>query len=346
MNLQLEYTCTDTELAEAQTLFSQHQSGGKPKWLAALRSYGLIFLILGAYIALSAPKDRLPFIACMAVVVIGVLLYNRFKRPTHEEPPSRIKLNASESELVFETEYGRIVKPWSTFSLCLESPMIFALISGGKTLVYTVPKRAFPDGKSQEWFRTVARPMPVAPAPAAVMEKVVPEISAAKCINVTVQLQYVDYLNKAFTSLAGKFFCLVFVALIVMICFIANEPDDAEHAKDRASLIPLSMGSVGILAIAFYNLFQSWRSDREKGYNFRHVSLSSEGLGFSSQGGNGNLAWTAYKFYRENRWAYFVWAPGIPVVTVPKRVFGSPSEINQCRELLKANLKYSRWFYR
>lgn len=344
MNLQLEYTCTEKELSDAQFLFSQHQSGGKPKWQAQISYYGFPALILGVYIVLAAPENRFSMIVALAVVVTGLLIHSLFKRPKLKKPPGQIKLEATESELVIDTEYGRTTMPWSAFSLCLESSTVFALVNRAKTLVYTVPKRAFPDEKSQEWFRAIAQLLAPGTASSGT-EKVIPDKSATKGITLTVQLRYGDYLNKAFISWAGKAFCLAFVALVVMIYFISTEPPDTEHLRDRASIIPLSLGAAGLPAIFLLNLLKSWRSDKEKGIYPVSLSLSSEGVGFACQNATGNLSWTVYKYHLENRRAFFIWNPNPSAwLILPKREFASPLDIAQCRELLKSNLKPSHFF--
>ena len=106
-----------------------------------------------------------------------------------------------------------------------------------------------------------------------------------------------------------------------------------------AAFIP--MIAVVLLVVALV----SWRSERRL-MKTEHVKLAGEGIHFSSSDGSGLLSWTAYKYYLKNRWAFFIWNPRESVwMMFPKREFASPLDIQQCRDLLRTNLKPSRWFY-
>ena len=72
--------------------------------------------------------------------------------------------------------------------------------------------------------------------------------------------------------------------------------------------------------------FMSWRSEK-KFLEPQHVALSSEGIQFAGSNASGLVAWSAYRFYLENRWAFFIWNPqGSLWMMFPKRLFSSPRQ--------------------
>src|SRR5262245_20281693 len=129
MKLQLEYSCTETETKEAESLHSQQKFGGAPKWVSRLVSYASLMLIAaGLYFRFRrriAPEDRLWFIALALVVFIALLIVKRFTRAKSDQT---IRLEISERELVFINSGSRTAMPWSAFSQCFESPTVFALL--------------------------------------------------------------------------------------------------------------------------------------------------------------------------------------------------------------------------
>ncbi|HXI68906.1 MAG TPA: YcxB family protein [Verrucomicrobiae bacterium] len=345
MTLQLEYTCTEAEMKEAQSLNLQRQCGGGPKWRSQVIYWAFIAVVaVLVYLRFKmeiAPEDRTWFIALVVVVFIALQLFKRKTRRKLDEPA---RLEISERELVFTGSNGRTVMPWSAFSQCLESPALFVLINRARTILWTVPKRSFPDEKSQDWFRTLTNQLENTAASSA-GETSAPGRFAAKGITLTVQLGYRDYLTRMFTSWGTRGMALVFLALILGVCLFASDPPDAVNSRGKTLVIMLAMVIPMMAAMFFVVAFVSWRSEK-KFVEPQQVALSGDGIQYAGSDVSGLLVWSTYKYYLENRWAFFVWNPqGSLWMMFPKRAFASRMEMEQCRDLLRTKLKASRWFF-
>jgi membrane protein implicated in regulation of membrane protease activity len=282
-----------------------------------------------------ATEDRARFIALVVVVYVAVLV---FKRMTRRKTGGLVRLEVSERELVFREGNGRTEMLWSAFSRCLESPNLFVLVNRPKTILYSVPKRAFPDEAAQNWFRTQAS-QPQSVAPAATEEPFVPgRFVAASGISLIFQLKYRDYLSRFVTSWRMKGLFVGMLALVTGISLFSTPPPDAVNSPFKVYLIMLS---VMVFVISFF----SWRG--EKKYQApQQIVLTDEGIEFAGRDSSGSLSWNTYKYYLENRWGFFVWHPrGSLWFMLPKREFPSPSDLAQFRSILRTNLKPSRWFF-
>jgi hypothetical protein len=305
MTLQLEYTCTEAEMKEAQSLNLHRQCGGGPKWRSRFIFYAFVGVIAAlVYLRFKmeiAPKDRLWFVALVVVVFIALQF---FKRMTRQKADKLVRLEVSEREVVFITGAGRTVMPWSAFSQCLESPTLFALLDRPKHLLYAVPKRAFPDEAAQNWFRALAN-QPPSVAASSVSEAAVPGRFAAKGITLIVQLKYRDYLTRMLTSWRMKGIALgIFVFVIGMFFYsAAHPPPDAVNSPTKVFLIMLATLTPMLVVVFFVVAFVSWRSEK-KYLTPKQVALTSEGIEFADREGSGLLAWATYKYFLENRWSF------------------------------------------
>jgi len=345
MNLKLEYICTEAELKEAQklNLHGQYGGGSKSKWRGLAAYWGFIALAaVGLYFRFKteiAPKDRWWFI--MLVVVIFIAL-QFFKRLTKRKSDIPVQVEISESGVVF-VGTGRATMAWSAFSGCLESPTVFVLVSRSKTILYTLPKRAFPDEAAQNWFRTLAnQPTSAAAVAGDVIE---PGRFSAKGITLTVQMGFREYLTRMITSWRMKGIALGIMALIIGLCLFMPDQPDAVNSRGKTLLIMLLILIPMMTGVLLMVTVISWLGER-KLVKPQHLALSSDGIEFADDSARGVLPWSVYKYYLENRWAFFIWHPqGSLWLMLPKRQFAAPSEVDQCRELLQANLQPSRWFY-
>ena len=341
MTLKLEYSCTETELKEAQMLNSRQVYGGGSKWRARAAYWAFIAL---AAVALFyrfkteiAPKDRWWFITLVVVILVALQI---FKRMTRSKTGGAVQLEVSESGLVFRGG-GHTTMAWTAFSGCLESPALFVLVSRSKSNLYLVPKRAFPDEAAQNWFRTLAT-QPPSPM-AAAGETISPGQFATKGITLTVHMGFWDHLIRLVTSWRMKGIALGMLLLTVGLCLFMPDPPHPVNSREKTLVIMLAIMIPMILALAPFIALIAWGSERK----FRipqHVALSHEGIEFASGGASGVLPWSTYQYYLENRWAFFIWQ-GPSWFMMPKRAFASQTDMEQCRELLRTNLKFSRWFY-
>jgi hypothetical protein len=347
MNLELEYSCTEAETEEAKSLDLNRQYGGGPKWRSGLVSYawgalgvGLVCLRIKTEIA---PAHRPWFIAGVIIVSIGVLVVQRFMRAKSTE--SIIRLEISERELVFVNDRSRTATSWSAFSQCLESPAVFALLDRAKQYLYVVPKRAFPDVASQNWFRALAS-QPQAVAESSASDASIPaRLATTKGVALTVRLKYRDYVSRTLISWRTKGLGLAILLFIVLACLFAPEPPNAVNSRGKTLMIMLGMMTPMLAVVLFVISFIAWRSAKHY-LGPQHMAMTGDGIEFASRDGGGFLAWTTYKYYLENRWSFFLWNSHPAVwLMVPKRDFSSLSDLRQCRELLQSNLRPSNWFF-
>jgi len=346
LKFQLEYSCTDAEMKEAEALQLRQHYGGGSKWRTRLVLFGILALAIAAlYIRFKreiAPRDRFWFIALVVVVYIALLI---FKRVTRRKTDGVVRLEVSEREVVFNSDNGRTAMLWSAFSRCLESPNLFVLVDRPKTILYAVPKRAFPDEAAQNWFRTLAN-QPQSVAPAVSDAALMPGRSvAANGISLTFQLEYRDYLSRVLTSWRTKGLVIGILVFVTGINFFSTPPPDAVNSSLKVQLIVLAMIIPMLGVLIFVISFFSWRGEKEYLVP-QQIVLTSEGIEFASRDSSGRVPWSTYKYYLENRWSFFVWHPrGSLWFMFPKREFTSQSDLTQFRTLLQTNLKRSRWFH-
>jgi YcxB-like protein len=351
ITLKTEYICTEAELKEAKTLNLQRQFGGGPKWrstLFYLLFVGLLVVFLAGDVLLRVkmeilPKDRFWFIGLfitLFVVVFTTMMY--FKRKTRRKQDQPVRLQISEQELSFNGGNGQLTMPWSAFGQCLESESLFVLLDKPKRLLFAVPKRAFPDEKSREWFRTLTQQLEKA-AKVPAVEAASPG-KFAKGVSLTVQLKFRDYLVRTLTSWRFRGPALAIFILFTGIGLFTPAPPHAVNSRGKTMLIGFGVLIPMFTVLFFVVSFFAWRLEK-KYLAPKQLALSEEGIHFAETEGSGLLAWPAYKYYLENRWAFFIWNPqGALWMMFPKRAFASPMEIEQTRDLLQKNLKLSAWF--
>jgi len=224
----------------------------------------------------------------------------------------------------------------------MESPTLFVLVDKPKQILFTIPKRAFPDEKSQDWFRALAKQLETAISPAG--EAFVPGRFAGKGVALTVQMGFRDYLARMLTSWRWRGMGLGMMVLCVVFCLVAPEPEHAVNSRGKTMVLMLIMLVPILTSVFFVVTLVSWLSEK-KFMGPRHMALSNDGIQFAGHDGSGLRTWSTYRYYLENRWAFFVWNPrGSLWFMLPKRQFASPMDIEQCRELLRTNLTASRWF--
>jgi hypothetical protein len=332
-------------MKEAKSLQEHQRYGGGPKWRSTIIMW-LVILAFGTveclrFIKEVAAKDRVWFLALVAgLCVLAFYFKHKMRRKTGQVA----QLEISERELVFSSGNERIELLWSAISQCLETPNLFVIFNRSKSIFYAIPKRAFPDERSQEWFRALANQPRTELTPAE--ETMAPgRFTSANGIALTLQLKFRDYLIRNFASLR---FTGVFLGLIVfmaIICFFSTPPPDAVNSNAKTFGMMTAAFSVIWPLVTFVTSFISWRAEKTH-LAPQQIMLSSAGIEFADRDGGGRLPWDTYKYYREGRWTFFLWQPrGSVWLMFPKRAFASPSDLEQCRSLLQANLKYSRWFH-
>lgn len=346
MTLKLQYRCTEAESKEGKKLQEYDYYGRGSKWrgrlvLGALVVFGFVATAV-RFKQEIAPQDR-PWFIGLCLVAIVVLLV--FKRITRRKTDAEVSLELSEHGLILGAGDGRTTMLWSGFSQCLESPNLFVLVNRPKTLLYIVPKRAFPDESARDWFRAQAN-QPKGPAESATPDALVPgRFVATNGIALTLRLKLRDYFNRNFTSwrMRGIFFFLL--AMVTAISCFTTPPPDAVVSPQKVYLLMVAAMFVLMLVMVIFFSLYFWVMER-KHREAQHLVVNDAGIEFVARDSNGRLPWSTYKYYLENRWSFFLWQPqGSIWLMLPKRDFASPSDLAQFRELLHAKLKRSRWFY-
>jgi hypothetical protein len=349
LTLQLEYSCTEKDQKEAKALRERENFGGGPKW----RSNLIMFLVLGLasvgvvirFTTEIAPKDRWWFIMLVALVFA---IWKYFQRKTTAKTGDTVRVEVSERAIVIGGENSRTELLWSGFSKCLETPNLFVLLNRSKSVLYIIPKRAFSDEKSQEWFRSQANQPGRAAAESAAHGMTAPErFVASRGIALVAEYKFRDHLNRHLTSWRVKGMLLVVAAILIGVSIVSfiNPPPDAVDPPWKVVL--LLVGTfVPMVIVVFSVVLVFWWFTQKRQSPTHYVVVTKEGVEFTERDSNGRLPWNTYKYYRETRSTFFIWNPkGSIWFMFSKRAFNSPSDLDQFRALLQSNLKPSRWFY-
>lgn len=345
--LQLEYTCTSVELNEARALYERDPVGRKAK----LRSSLVLSVMFVVFLALIyfrirtevAPKHQPWFLLIAGGVIL--LGYHSFQSNS-KKPGAPTKLEISEKELVFVCGEARTSCLWSAFSQCLDSPNLFVLMDRSKQLLYTIPKRAFPDQTSQNWFRCLASQSNPTSAPSGEIRHTLPQQSP-DAILLSYQLRYRDYLIHNISSWRFKGIALLMLFISIGSCLwqaIHPSPDAVNGPwKVLAIMLPLCLGMlVGVIFLvsSFWWFSESRHRERQQ------LAISDVGIDFISRDSSGLLPWTTYQNYFENRWSFFVWNSRSSVwFMFPKHAFATELEQEKFRAMLQKHLRPSRWFF-
>ncbi len=346
--LKLEYVLTDVELKKAQSLQLREHYTGKSGW----RSWAILLGIMAAFLCLCyfrirdqvAPKYQPWFLLGVA----GFLLLLHFGiRDSGRKNKQTIRLEISELELIFTDSTGRTASLWSAFAECLESAELFVLVNRAKTVIYAIPKRAFPDAASQDWFRALANQSLAAPNPAAT-HSIAPPNLPENGLALQFQLRFSDYLIRNLSSWRVKGVALLMCGVIgfsTLKEYLHPDPQ-AVHGPGTVLLITLPIITGILVTVLFAVSFFWWRLEQKQNRAAHQLVLSDEGITFVNQNESGLVKWDRYENYLENRWCFLIWnRKDATCFLFPKRMFTTETEQSRCRELLQAHLQPSRWFF-
>ncbi len=346
MTLTLKYHCTTAEAEEAKKLQEYNYYGRGSKWRGRLVVLALLTITLVAYAVRFkreiTPHDRPWFIGICVVAFVAVLV---FKWIARHKAPADVRLQISEREVIIGAGDGRTVIEWPGFSQCLESRNVFVLVNRSRTLLFTIPKRAFPDEAAREWFRSQTSQLDRVPPNPPAEPLVSGRFVTGNGIAVMQRLNFWDYLNRNFTSWRLKGIFLLVLALATVPILLSKPPSDAVNPpwKIFAIMVAILLGVMALVLV--FISFYFWFLER-KHLPPQQVVFNEAGIDFASHDSHGRLPWSTYTYYLENRWSFFVWRPqGSLWLLLPKRDFACPSDLAQFRALLESKLKRSRWFY-
>ena len=343
--LRLEYTCSDREREQAQTLSLRKRLGGGSKWRTRLvLLLVLVGMLLGAWFRFTEIQPAYRALMIAAVVAASVL-FVFCKGKLGKRDPLPTKVEVSETGFTVLGSGSIVAMPWSVFWECLESTDLFVLVDRSKSTVFIVPKRVFPDEGWQTWFREhatngvgVARPV-WNELPALVRS------TPADRITFTFRLGFRDFLGRTIASWLTWGLCLGVGCLILSISLyhVAHPPPDAVNsAVDLFLVFELPFFVVCVTMIILIFSVRSWLSHAK--YNGpQELAISEMSVEFAGVDGSGTLPWTTFKYYKETPWSFIVWR-GWRWIMFPKRAFASWDDLGRCREILNRNLQRSRWF--
>ncbi len=347
MTLELEYLVTEAERKQAQELHLRQHYGKGSKWRTRLVLFGLLALGAGAvYMRITTgveKKDR-PWFIALLVFIAAVYLIIKWRSKRKEDPkPARVRV--TERGLEFSGTSDKVTLQWSGFAQCLESPELFVLVDRTKSILYTLPKRAFADQAGQSWFRTMAN-QPQSVAPADRERELSPgRFASGGGISLAHRLGYRDYLSRNLASWRMKGIGLLLLVVLTGAAFLIPAPAQAVNPPLKVWLIMLGTMTPMFGVVFFLVCFIAWRAER-KFLKSEQIVVSENGIEFAGADSSGRLNWSSYKYYCENRWSFFVWNTQGPVwFMFPKRLFGSALEVEQFRSILERNLNHSRWFF-
>jgi len=344
-SLLLEYTCTNSEMEQAQTLALRENLGGGSKWKTRL----ILFLVLAGLLLdfyfeilrnLALPYQVLSIIAVFGLATLIVLLRKKFRGE-----PKRATVEVTSEEISISSPNSLVRLPWSAFCNCLESPELFVLLDRPKRTVIVLPKRAFPSESWQNWFRQQAERLSV-PFEAASEPPAMSQPRAGRQVTLRVELKLSDYLDRMLASWRIRAIWLAVAGVIVGpdVYSMFNPPPEYVNSPAKVLFVfALPFLLVLIPVVLFIAAFLSWRSERKLLLS-RELSLSEEAFLFTGKDGSGSLQWSTYECYKETPWSFIIWR-GSNWLMLPKRAFLSANDKDYCRDLLQKHLRRSQWFW-
>ncbi|HWY76128.1 MAG TPA: YcxB family protein [Verrucomicrobiae bacterium] len=345
--LRLEYACTGKEMDEAQSLSLREQIGGGSKWLTMV----ILLAILAAVLCLlyfevlnDMPRRFRPYAMIGFFALVGFVFWRQ--RRGAKRPRGANVLEVSTSEVALVVGAVRVTTPWTAFSDCLESPTLFVLVDRLKSSLLVVPKRAFPDERSQNWFRVLAMDRQT-PARAPSVHELIPSSGTKSAITLTIRLGHRDYLDRTLAScetwaMVAALWCLFIGVSIYASLHPPPHPVYTSTQVFFMFMLPFMMVmSVFVVVLAS---FYKWRS-HAKYLTPQELGLSEESIHVASQDGSATLPWTAYQCFKETGRSFILWNRRNVWLLLPKRALAPGDNVERCRFLLTRHLRQSRWFF-
>lgn len=344
--LRLEYICTHAEMEEAQSLLLRKQFGRGSKWLTqAVLILLLIGMLLGLYFKMGQifSANLLPYAYATTVAgCLGFVFWRRLNRKRR----GLARFEVSERGLAILGTESRIDVPWSGLGDLLESPKVFALLDRQKGVIFALPKRAFPDDASQEWFRALAKLRPAQEYTTPVDS--VPEIAIADQIKVNFQLGFRDYVSRALAShrVAAMILAVLLLFVVTTVYNFVNPPPDAINSPLKVLLVfEIPFWALMVPFMYLVVSIATWRQHK-KYLVPQEVILSAKSIRITSRDENSALPWSSYPRYKETRRLFILWNPrGRGWLMIPKRAFASKEDQERCRMLLAGNSRAGRWYF-
>jgi hypothetical protein len=332
----------------------QRQFGGGSKILATIVMLLILAgMLFGFHVRVQRevePAQRPYAYAAAFVLTFLVWRWRRRARRAHRlrrAAAGATRIEVSEPGLSVQGSGSEGQIPWSAFSRCLESPNLFLLVNRTKSTVLVIPKRAFPDEGTQDWFHTLAtNQLSLADRPPAEPPPLAPSI-AEDAVQLKIRLRYRDYLDRTLASWRtwGFFIAMAALCAVTGLFVLLNPPPNAAVLATQALFMFMLQFLVLMLALMILvGSAHTWWTCSRMAVS-QEVALSEKSIAFSGSDAIGTLPWTAFTNYKETRWSFILWNSRTSAWTMfPKRLFTSSSDRDRCRELLGCHLQESRWF--
>jgi hypothetical protein len=347
--LQLEYACTLAEMREAESLSLRQQLGGGSK----RKTLVVLFVILGALLVLGyfmlkmeVPQAYRPHAVAGFIVLCFVFFV--WKRRSQKQPSHLARIEISEEGISSGESNPRIFLAWPGLTQFFESPTIFAMVDQTKLALIVIPKRAFPDETSINWFRSLGNHRHQAAVPSLPNIPPSAELASSGDVRLKFKLGYSDYLSRSAASWQTRLAWFAVLALVVGLSIRESfHPSPTAVYSPAIVLFVIALPILVILLpiITCLITFYSWIT--EKSYLLpQHLVLADSGLEFRTGHEIVILPWTTYARFKESRWNFFIWKPRSSLwLMLPKRAFAGPADIDRCRSLLSQKLRRSTWFF-
>ncbi|WP_165235176.1 YcxB family protein [Aquisphaera insulae] len=347
--IRLSFVYTDEDRRAASSLVLRHQVGGGSKVattvILLLTLVGiLVVLYLRIRREVSAAYRPLVFLAAFGLGGLAWMLGRRARRL----PPKEMNLEVSEDGLTVGGETGEGTASWGVFGKLMESDDLFVLANRAGTSLLAIPKRAFPDDESQQWFRSLAMDrLDLAEPPMTEVSTWGMSTEAGR-VNLRIDLAFRDYLDLTIASWSTRIIVGGLTGLMAgTLLHAASRP--APNAVHSGATILLVFGLPFLLFLAVFGVMlaavHNWLT-RSRGVEPQELSLSAESIDVRGAGGGGQFSWSVFDRFKETPRSFILWKRGASDwMILPKRAFATEADKSTCREILAGNLQESPWYF-
>jgi hypothetical protein len=261
-------------------------------------------------------------------------------------PTSIIEVQISSDGIRCQVGGQQSFSPWSAFSECIEIENLYLLFDQPRVQAIIIPKRAFPDDHSREWFRILAThsvgTTQLDSGKSASQPQVPNVVSTDRdVLRIQYELRFADSLSHTFATwqtwaMIGSF---VGLAGIMGVFTFLQE-------GGRLDILLLWILSCAVLAAVIQIpllVIHNWRM--QKRYFGPVEALFSEKMvAFNTPGNSNTSDWSMFQYFKETRHSYILWRNQLSML-IPKRAFESLADQDQFRTFLNKHLQPSRWYF-
>jgi hypothetical protein len=342
--LRLEYACTKAELDEAESLALRQQLGGGSTWLTLfvlLAALALVLLALWMFVVRQLPaKYRAAAVAAFAL--IWIIIYLRQRGTVLADSPKAVVELSEDGVRVVGSAAGATMA-WSHFANVYESSDLFVLTDRSKSAMLVLPKRAFPDAGSQDWFRARTLDVGSAADRATAASSQRPPASG-EVVRLRFRYRFRDFLDRVLATWFVRVMMIGFACMMLGIFAHAalHPPPNAVYSPARVFLffgLPFLVLIVAMVPLVVAT--REWLAGRR--VEEIDVALREEGVTLSAMDSTATVGWEVYGRFKETPRSFIIWQPGGGGwLLLPKRLLAD-DQAARCRELLASRCTRSTW---